>query len=78
MRHQLNCMISRLQKFTSKIASVKFDSAIRPCAKICLHIITTYFSKTENDFKKLFTNQQKDRIFKVYFDWLFTPPKLRL
>lgn len=74
--HHLNWMLPHLEEFTTKIASVKFDSAIRPCAKICDHIAAAYFSKSENDFQKTLTNQQKDTIIEVCFDWLITPQKI--
>jgi hypothetical protein len=72
----LSWMLPHLNEFTENIARLKFDSAIRPCAKICEHIATAYTSKKENDFKTTLTNLQIDTIVETGFDWLITPQKI--
>ena len=74
--HQLEWMIPHLDEFTSKIATVQFDSAIRPCAKICEHLAVAYYSKDENHIKRNLTFTQIDTIIETGFDWLITPQKI--
>lgn len=74
--HHLEWMIPHLDEFSNKISALKFDSAIRPCAKICEHLATAYYSKSDNDIKKSLTIKQIDEIIEVGFDWLITPQKI--
>lgn len=74
--HQLNWIIPHLDEFSKKIANLKFDSAIRPCAKICEHLATAYYSKKDNDIKKNLTLSQIDAIVETGFDWLISPQKI--
>jgi len=75
-QHQLNWIIPHLDEFTSKIKNVKFDSAIRPCAKICQYLATAYYATKENQIKKKLTQTQIDAIIETGFDWLITPQKI--
>jgi hypothetical protein len=74
--HHLEWILPHLDEFTSKIKTVKFDSAIRPCAKICEHLAIAYFSKKENEVQKKLTKTQIDIIIETGFDWLITPQKI--
>jgi hypothetical protein len=74
--HQLNWIVPHLEEFSNKINTVKFDSAIRPCAKICEHIATAYYSKKDNEIKNKLTIKQIDTIVETGFDWLITPQKI--
>ncbi len=72
----LEWMLPHLEEFSLKIATLQFDSAIRPCAKICEHLAKAYFSKTANDFQKTMTAAQINAIIETGFDWLITPQKI--
>lgn len=74
--HHLEWMLPHLEEFSLKISTLKFDSAIRPCAKICEHLAKAYFSKQENDFQKRMTDTQINTIIETGFDWLITPQKI--
>ena len=74
--HQLDWIIPHLDEFSKKIATLKFDSAIRPCAKICEYLATAYYSKKENKVKKNLTINHIDTIVETGFDWLITPQKI--
>ena len=73
---KLNWMLPHLDEFTQNISKVHFDSAIRPCAKICEHIATAYTSKKENEFQFSLTTTHIDTIIETGFDWLITPQKI--
>lgn len=62
--------------FVESISKVHFDSAIRPCAKICEHLATAYISKKENETKVILTLQHIDIIIETGFDWLITDQKI--
>lgn len=74
--HNLNFMLPHLDEFTSKISSVKFDSALRPCAKICEHIALAYNSKNNNEFKTNLSSKHIEAIVSTGFDWLITDQKI--
>ena len=75
--HQnLDFILPYLKEFTSKISSLKFDSAIRPCAKICEHLATAYYAKSANKTKEILTLVHIDAIVETGFDWLITPQKI--
>ena len=72
----LNYIIPHLETFTKNISKLTYDSAIRPCAKICEMIAKAYQSKTTNLIKENLTEKQIDRIVATGFDWLITPQKI--
>lgn len=74
--HQLHWMVPHLDEFSKKISTVRFDSAIRPCAKICEHLAEGYFAKHDNEIKKNLTNTHIENIVATGFDWLITPQKI--
>lgn len=74
--HHLNYIIPHLDTFTNNINLLQFDSAIRPCAKICEHLAIAYHSKTDNTYKRHLTTQQIENIVSTGFDWLITPQKI--
>ena len=74
--HRLDWMIPHLDEFSSKINTLKFDSAIRPCAKICEHLAVAYYSNNENNIQKNLSKNQIDTIIETGFDWLITPQKI--
>ena len=69
-------MLPHLEEFTQNISKLHFDSAIRPCAKICEQIATAYTSKIENDFQSTLTQEHINAIVETGFDWLITPQKI--
>ncbi|MDO6675160.1 adenylosuccinate lyase [Tenacibaculum sp. 1B UA] len=62
--------------FTKNISKVHFDSAVRPCAKICEHLATAFTSKTANKTKGQLTETDIDLIIETGFDWLITDQKI--
>jgi hypothetical protein len=73
---KLEWMLPHLDEFTLNISRLRFDSAIRPCAKICEQIATAYTSKKESDFKHCLTPTHINTIIETGFDWLITPQKI--
>ena len=74
--HHLNWIIPHLDEFSNNISTLKFDSAIRPCAKICEHFANAFYASKENEIKQNLTNTQIDKIVSCGFDWLITPQKI--
>jgi hypothetical protein len=74
--HHLHWILLHLDEFSPKISTLKFDSAIRPCAKICEHLATAYYSKSENEVQKKLKSTHIDAIIETGFDWLITPQKI--
>ena len=72
----ISWMLPHLDEFTKNISKLHFDSAIRPCAKICEQIAMAYTSKKENEFQSILTDKHIDAIIENGFDWLITPQKV--
>lgn len=65
-----------LTVFTKNISKVHFDSAIRPCAKICEYLAIAFASKAANKIKEQLTKTDIDLIIESGFDWLITDQKI--
>lgn len=74
--NNLNAILPHLDEFTSKIGFLHFDSAIRPCAKVCEHLAVAYFSKKKNEIQTFLKEDHIDAIIETGFDWLITPQKI--
>ena len=74
--YRLEWILPHLEEFSAKISTLKFDSAIRPCAKICEHLAIAYYDKTDNEVQKTLTKNQITTIIETGFDWLITPQKI--
>ncbi len=74
--HNLNWTLPHLDFFTKNINKLKFDSSIRPCAKICEHLANAYYSKNDNKVKHFLTKDNINAIVETGFDWLITPQKI--
>ena len=74
--HNLDWILPYLDTFSKNISNVVFDSATRPCAKICEHLANAYYSKKNNKTKVHLTQYHIDTIIETGFDWLITPQKI--
>ena len=74
--HGIEHILPYLDNFTANISSVRFDSAVRPCAKICEHLANAYASKKDNETKTNLTQNHIDAIIETGFDWLITDQKI--
>ncbi|MHB0756062.1 adenylosuccinate lyase [Polaribacter sp. M15] len=74
--HHLNWILPHLDEFTTKISTLKFDGAIRPCAKICEHLANAFYAKHINNVQKQLKPIHIDAIVEAGFDWLITPQKI--
>lgn len=72
----LDMILPHLDFFTQNIGKLHFDSAIRPCAKICEHLAVAYTSKKDNLTKQALTEAHINQIIETGFDWLITPQKI--
>lgn len=74
--HNLNLILPYLDQFTKSIGLVYFDSATRPCAKICEHLANAFYAKTTNEVQVTLTEKHINSIIETGFDWLITPQKI--
>lgn len=74
--NDLNLILPYLDSFTQQIGSLHYDSAIRPCAKICEHLAVAYTNKKENLVKKSLQSNHIEQIIETGFDWMITPQKI--
>ncbi len=75
-KENLSYIFPYLEFFTSHLGNVHFDSSVRPMAKICEILIKSYFSKNENETKKMLTERHLERITTACFDWLIGKHKV--
>ena len=71
----IESIIPYLDDFTKNINRVHIDSAVRPIAKICELLAKAYYTKTENKIKKVLTNEHKQQIIEVCFDYMISDKK---
>jgi len=74
--HGLDLLLPHLDFFTENLSKLHFDSAIRPCAKICEHLAIAYTSKTQNKTKEQLKETHIEAIITTGFDWLISPQKI--
>jgi hypothetical protein len=74
--YDLNVILPHLDVFTSNLTSLHFDSAIRPCAKICEHLAIAYTNSKENEVKKHLQMHHIDILIESGFDWMITQQKI--
>ena len=61
-------MLPHLGEFLTKTAILKFDGAIRHCEKICEHLATAYYAKSENLIQKNLKKVHIDALVETGFD----------
>lgn len=73
---KIETLVPYLDCFTENIHKVHLDSAVRPVAKICELLAKAYTSKPENNINKKLTQNHKERIIEVCFDYMITDEKV--
>ncbi|CAM1371247.1 adenylosuccinate lyase [Tenacibaculum xiamenense] len=74
--HGIDYILPYLDILTENIGKLKFDSAIRPCSKICERLAMAYDSKNDNNTKVVLTESHIDLIIETGFDWLISDQKI--
>ena len=72
----LDQFLPHLDDFLPKLSTVKLDSALRPCAKICEYMALAYFGKELHAIKTTLSASQKEQIIEQCFDWMITDQKV--
>lgn len=73
---KLEAIIPHLDIFTQNIPKVHLDSAVRPVAKICEYLTTSYYSKAKNPIKTSLTKTHREKITENCFDWMINDEKI--
>lgn len=73
--NDLHAIIPYLNVFTAGLQYLTFDSAIRPCAKVCEHIAVAYY-KNDPLFRSNLNKDHIQQIIAAGFDWLITDQKI--
>lgn len=72
----IDAILPHLDTFTQNMQKVHLDPAVRPVAKICEHLIKSYFDKHENKVKKLLTKKHRELITELCFDYMINDEKI--
>lgn len=75
-REDLNTILPYLDRITSEMPKVHLDSAVRPIAKICEYIIEAYYHKNNTKTKETLSEEHKERIIELCFDYMITDQKI--
>ncbi|MGB5498487.1 MAG: adenylosuccinate lyase [Maribacter sp.] len=75
-KENLDYILPFIDIFTHKIGDLKFDSSVRPMAKICEFLAKAYFSKTKNKTKETLTPNHLELMAAACFDWLIGEHKV--
>lgn len=73
---QLQHIFPYLDMFTANIHKVHLDSAVRPVAKVCELLATTYYNHEDSELRSHFTSQHKENIIEACFDWMINDEKV--
>ena len=72
----LYAIIPYLNTFTNNLKKIRFDSAVRPVAKVCEFIAHDYYSKKPNTLQETLTPIHRELIVEACFDWLISDHKV--
>lgn len=75
-KEKLSYIFPHLDAFAEKIGQVKFQSSVRPMAKICELLMLCYFSKENQDCRKVMKKIHLEAITTACFDWLIGDHKV--
>jgi hypothetical protein len=75
-RENLDTILPFLDRITTQMNTVHFDSAVRPMAKICEIIVEAYYHKLPNHTKEYLKPIHKEHIIEACFDWMITKQKV--
>lgn len=75
-KENLTYVFTHLELFTAKIGEVHLDASVRPMAKICEYLMTSYFHKTKNESQRVLKEHHLERIVAACFDWLIGDHKV--
>jgi len=75
-KENLAFIYPHLDEFTAKLSTVHLESAIRPLAKICEYLTTSYFRQQSVPTKNKLSDAHLEKITAACFDWLIGPHKV--
>ena len=76
IKKDVTIILPHLDYFTSHMHTVYQDSALRPVAKICEYLTTSYYKHEHPETKKKLLSNHKNHITECGFDWLITDQKV--
>ena len=69
-KENLAYLFPNLDLFTENIGKVRFDSSVRPMAKICESLIKAYFHRAQNAARIAISDRHLELMTAACFDWL--------
>ncbi|GHC52717.1 hypothetical protein [Ulvibacter litoralis] len=72
----LSLLYPYLDIYFEKLPTVYKDQAVRPLAKICEFLTTTYYKKKDAEIQKVLSEKHKETIVECCFDWLISNQKV--
>ncbi len=75
-KEDITIILPHLDYFTTHMHTVYKHSALRPVAKICEHLIISYYKERDAHTIKHLNTNHKNSIVEAGFDWLITDQKV--
>ena len=75
-RENLDAILPYLDTFINTMHTVHLDPAVRPVAKICEYLIEAYYHIEPNKTKECLTQEHKEKIIELSFDYMITDQKV--
>lgn len=72
----INLIKSYLDYFSQNLTKITNESALRPIAKVCSFIASTYYSGSKNEINKGLTKSNIQLMMESNFDWLIGKHKI--
>ncbi len=76
VKEHLPFIFPYVDRFVEKLGLVHLDPSVRPMAKICEYLITSYFLKSSTHTRNVLTSSHLEKIAAACFDWLITDQKV--
>ncbi|UOB17163.1 adenylosuccinate lyase [Abyssalbus ytuae] len=75
-KKNMEWLLGDIDYFIENIHKIKFDSAVRPIAKICEMLCCEYFGKNDSPVKKILNTSHLQKITECCFDWIINDEKV--
>ncbi|MCW5517091.1 adenylosuccinate lyase [Muriicola sp. Z0-33] len=75
-KNNLNYLFPYIDTFIDNLGKLKFESSIRPAAKICELLMICYFSKKQHDCQFILDERRLEKVTTACFDWLIGEHKV--
>lgn len=74
--NQPHLFIKHTPVFFERLSTIRTDSALRSCAKICQQLCYEHYRPESKNYGKILTRDERKKMTECCFDWLITDQKV--